>query len=120
VAKVANEKHKISGKRSGPPPLRGPNPQGIDPTQKAFIDKSYTEKEVLTLHDFKTNRQLSKEKDIQIYRTPEIMLKNKSKKTVRTQNLNKGGCPYRDSSLKNTYPGNNGIQIKGFKFTGVK
>ena len=53
---------KISGKRSGPPPLSGPNPQG----------------------------------------------------------LKMGGCPHRDSNGKNMYPGNNEIQIKGFKFTGVK
>jgi hypothetical protein len=37
--------------------------------------------------------------------------------------FNMGGsakCPHRDSSSKNMYPGNNGIQVKGFKFTGVK
>lgn len=30
------------------------------------------------------------------------------------------GCPYRESTSKNTYPGNNGIQIKGQKFIGVR
>lgn len=30
------------------------------------------------------------------------------------------GCPYRESTSKNIYPGNNGIQIKGQKFIGVK
>ena len=64
--KMANEKHKISGKRSGPPPLRGPNPN-VPPVK--------------------------------------LML---------------GGCPYRESNGKNMYPGHNGIQVKGFKFTGVK
>ena len=29
-------------------------------------------------------------------------------------------CPHRDSTNKNTYPGNNGIQVKGFKFIGVR
>ena len=28
--------------------------------------------------------------------------------------------PHRDSTSKNTYPGNNGIQVKGFKFIGVR
>jgi len=59
---VERKNHKVSGKRSGPPPLSGPNPQG----------------------------------------------------------LSSGGCPHRDSSSKNMYPGHNGVQVKGFKFTGVK
>ena len=29
-------------------------------------------------------------------------------------------CPHRDITNKNTYPGNNRIQIKGFKFIGVR
>ena len=29
-------------------------------------------------------------------------------------------CPHRDATDKNTYPGNNGIQVKGFKFIGVR
>jgi len=29
-------------------------------------------------------------------------------------------CPHRDSTNKNVYPGNNGIQVKGFKFIGVR
>ena len=34
--------------------------------------------------------------------------------------LNQGGCPYRESSKKNMYPGNSSIQVKGFGFQGVK
>ena len=30
------------------------------------------------------------------------------------------GCPYRESSNKNMYPGNSSIQVKGFGFQGVK
>jgi|TARA_R100000734_G_C3269795_1_gene66052 hypothetical protein len=30
------------------------------------------------------------------------------------------GCPHRESSYKNLYPGNNNIQVKGFKFIGLK
>ena len=29
-------------------------------------------------------------------------------------------CPHRDTTDKNTYPGNNSIQVKGFKFIGVR
>jgi hypothetical protein len=29
-------------------------------------------------------------------------------------------CPHRDMTDKNMYPGNNGIQVKGFKFIGVR
>ena len=29
-------------------------------------------------------------------------------------------CRHRDTTNKNTYPGNNRIQIKGFKFIGVR
>ena len=29
-------------------------------------------------------------------------------------------CPHRDTTEKNTYPGNNNIQVKGFKFIGVR
>jgi len=36
------------------------------------------------------------------------------------QGLALGGCPHRDVTSKNIYPGNNGIQVKGFKFIGVK
>ena len=32
--------HKVSGKRSGPPPLRGPNPQGINVPLKNVIKLS--------------------------------------------------------------------------------
>jgi hypothetical protein len=34
--------------------------------------------------------------------------------------LSTGGCPYRQSSKKNIYPGHNGIQLKGQKFRGVR
>lgn len=36
--------YKVSGKRSGPPPLRGPNPQGINAPLKVI--KAYTGKAV--------------------------------------------------------------------------
>ena len=42
------------------------------------------------------------------------------KKGPNPQGLKNGGCPYRESNNKNKYPGHNGIQIKGFKFTGVR
>jgi len=42
------------------------------------------------------------------------------KKGPAPQGLKNGGCPYRESNNKNKYPGHNGIQIKGFKFTGVR
>jgi hypothetical protein len=29
-------------------------------------------------------------------------------------------CPHRESTDKNVYPGNNSIQVKGYKFIGVK
>ena len=29
-------------------------------------------------------------------------------------------CPHRESTNKNVYPGNNSIQVKGFKFIGVR
>ena len=34
--------------------------------------------------------------------------------------LSTGGCPYRQSSKKNVYPGCNDIQLKGQKFRGVR
>jgi len=42
------------------------------------------------------------------------------KKGPNPQGLSKGGCPYRQPSKKNIYPGNNGIQLKGQKFRGVR
>jgi len=34
--------------------------------------------------------------------------------------LNMGGCPNREATNKNIYPGNSSIQVKGFGFQGVK
>lgn len=42
------------------------------------------------------------------------------KKGPNPQGLKNGGCPYRTSNNKNKYPGHNGIQIKGHKFSGVR
>ena len=42
------------------------------------------------------------------------------KKGPNPQGLKNGGCPYRESNNKNKYPGHNAIQIKGYKFTGVR
>jgi len=71
---------KLPGKRFGPPPKRGPNPQGIDAPVKSILEKE----------------------------------------TVEYFGLKKGGCPHREPSSKNTYPGHNSAQIKGFKFIGVR
>lgn len=81
-------------------------------TEEAYIDEPYSEIEVLSMHDFKSGRKLKRKKDIEHFNVP----------GGRPSNLNKGGmsCPYRESSSKNSIPGNNDIQIKGFKFTGVK
>tara|TARA_S200002703_G_scaffold48976_1_gene42285 strand:- start:56 stop:304 length:249 start_codon:yes stop_codon:yes gene_type:complete len=68
------------GVRSGPPPKKGPNSQGIDAPIKSILEKE----------------------------------------TVEYLGLKKGGCPHRESSSKNTYPGHNSAQIKGFKFIGVR
>lgn len=42
------------------------------------------------------------------------------KRGPNPQGLSHGGCPHRQPSKKNIYPGNNGIQIKGHKFSGVR
>lgn len=151
---MSNEKHKISGKRQGPPPPRGPNPQGLnigydfDPTdKKAFVfaekdtGKSLFRGAAKSKKDFNVgyftkNFKIEGRKDEYVGKQIRAGVKKGDvefeagkndygkefkisfKKTFSTGGQTK--CPHRDSSLKNMYPGNNGIQIKGFKFTGVK
>lgn len=81
-------------------------------TEEAYIDEPYSEIEVLSMHDFKSGRKLKRKKDMYHFNVPR---KDPS-------SLNKGGmsCPHRECSSKNSIPGNNSIQIKGFKFIGVK
>ena len=101
------------GKRSGPPPLRGPNPQGLKIT-KAYLGKEIkqpteTKKEFGTRHAVHT-----KLKESEIFRKG-------SKVSDASPMLKEGGmsCPYRRGG-KTGIQGVSKIQVKGQKFTGVK
>ena len=101
------------GKRFGPPPLSGPNPQGLKIT-KAYLGKEIkqpteTKKEFGVRHEVHT-----KLKESEIYRKG-------SKVSDASPMLKEGGmpCPYRRGG-KTSIQGVSKIQVKGQKFTGVK
>ena len=101
------------GKRSGPPPLSGPTPQGLKIT-RAYLGKEMkqpteTKKEFGTRHEVHT-----KLKESEIYRKG-------SKVSDASPMLKEGGmsCPYRRGG-KTGIQGVSKIQVKGQKFTGVK
>jgi len=89
--------------------------------QEKFKDKAYSEIEVLSGIDFRTNRRLRKNEKEDVWSPTPFMMEKKDKRLVTTD-LKHGGmsCPHRECSSKNSIPGNNGIQVKGFKFIGVK
>ena len=95
------------------PPKAGPNPQGINSEKKAYIDKSYSEKEVLSMHEFKSGRSFGTSKEDRYYPMPIIGGKEK----IKSQKLNNGGmsCPHRPDGIRGY-----GVAVKGHKFTGVK
>ena len=145
---------KISGKRSGPPPKSGPNPQGLNigydfdssdnkpfvygfkDTGKSLIRGAAKSKDDFNLGYFSKNFKVEGSKNEYVGKQVRAGVKKgnfefeagkndygKEFKISFKKTFNKGGqmkCPYRDSNGKNMYPGNNGIQVKGFKFTGVK
>jgi hypothetical protein len=101
------------GKRFGPPPEKGPNPQGLKIT-RAYLGKEIkqpteTNKEFSTRHEVHT-----KLKESEIYRKG-------SKVSDASPKLKQGGmsCPYRRGG-KTSIQGVSKIQVKGQKFTGVK
>ena len=101
------------GKRSGPPPLSGPTPQGLKIT-RAYLGKEIkqpteTKKEFGTRHEVHT-----KLKESEIFRKG-------SKVSDASPMLKQGGmsCPYRRGG-KTGIQGVSKIQVKGQKFTGVK
>ena len=101
------------GKRSGPPPLRGPNPQGLKIT-RAYLGKEIkqpteTKKEFGTRHEVHT-----KLKESDIYRKGSMV-------SDASPMLKEGGmsCPYRRGG-KTSIQGVSKIQVKGQKFIGVK
>jgi len=128
---IKNVEKKMSGglsggKRSGPPPLRGPNPQGLKIKKAKYgllfavpdlMERSQTARDIGSqlglgpkfLAD-KYNKEAREEKEQQ-----EAAAQKKS------MGLKQGGmsCPYRRSG-KTSIQGVSKIQVKGQKFTGVK
>ena len=105
------------GKRSGPPPLSGPNPQGLK-VKKAFMGLAV---EALSnsqsARDFVGNFGLAGKAAKNYFDKEEKEEETKEKKTA----LKEGGmsCPYRRAG-KTGIQGVSKIQVKGQKFTGVK
>lgn len=101
------------GKRFGPPPEKGPNPQGLKIT-KAYLgvevrQPTETKKEFGTRHEIHTKL---KESDI---------FRKGSKVSDASPKLKQGGmsCLYRRGG-KTSIQGVSKIQVKGQKFIGVK
>ena len=112
------------GKRSGPPPLSGPNPQGLK-IQKAMMglavglvpDKALSNSQ--SARDFTGNLGLGGKMLSNYYNK-----KNKDDEEELKEKkpaLKEGGmsCPYRRSG-KTSIQGVSKIQVKGKKFIGVK
>jgi len=108
---------KVSGKRSGPPPLRGPNPQ-VPPVK---LNSGGEGKKKKTIMEVVVSGQRSA---AQIARD---LMEKKRKKKLKAKEIatgqgyfkfNDGGemvCPHRPDGVRGA-----GAAIKGMKFTGVK
>ena len=120
------------GKRSGPPPLSGPNPQGLKVAKAKYgllfavpelFERSQTVRDIGSqlglapkfLSD-KYNKEAQEKKE-------ELETEEQKKGTMKlpAQALEQGGmsCPYRRAG-KTGIQGVSKIQVKGKKFTGVK
>jgi len=98
-------------------------PNATKAEQKAFKEK-VSDLQVDMSHESAVSLALKEARDIKKKSMGGLSGGVKSgpppKKGPAPQGLKNGGCPYRESNNKNKYPGHNGIQIKGFKFTGVR
>jgi len=113
------------GKRSGPPPLSGPNPQGLK-TKKAMGG-------VFAVKDLFERSQTARDIGSQLGLAPRFLSDKYNKEAQekkeqleaaeqkKTMGLKEGGmsCPYR-RAVKTGIQGVSKIQVKGQKFTGVK
>jgi hypothetical protein len=109
--------YKVSGKRSGPPPLRGPNPQ-VPPVKLSSGGEGNKKKPIMqvVVQGLRSPAQIAKD-------LVEKKRKNKLKaKEMRTGQgyfkFKDGGemvCPHRPDGVRGA-----GAAIKGMKFTGVK
>jgi hypothetical protein len=114
------------GKRSGPPPLSGPNPQGLKVAKAKYgllfavpdlFERSQTARDIGSQLGL-APKFLSDKYNKEAQEKKEELEKTEQKKTM---GLKEGGmsCPYRRGG-KTGIQGVSKIQVKGQKFTGVK
>ena len=70
---------------------------------EAFIDESYSELDVHTMHDFKSDKKLRKNKKEIQYPSLKFKKGNLEDRRYRTKNLNLGGFIHNKSSQKKYY-----------------
>jgi len=107
--------YKVSGKRSGPPPLRGPNPE-VPPVKLSGGSKKKLPIMQVVVQGLRGTQQIARD-----------LVEKKRKNKLRAKELrtgqgyfkfNDGGgmtCPHRPDGIRGA-----GAAIKGMKFTGVK
>lgn len=121
------------GKKFGPPPKRGPTPQGIDAPLKTKYIQAMPKEDKVSYTDFERSgviykdaqgNPISKEKMYAEDELPDAPVESiLEEETIEYIGGKKGGgmsCPFRRKGAKSNIQGVKDIQLKGGKFIGCK